>query len=135
MKSFKSVFAKAACMLALVSVSNSFAVTQAQVQPQQVMANDSAGNIRFVRMEEGMLVFDLNLRNLPAKGSMLRITDGDNNILFEGKISTETYNVRYKIVRGGISKIDFEISAKKIILNQSFNVKTRTEEKVEVLKA
>ncbi len=135
MKSLRSVFIKTTCMLVLASVSNSFTATQAQVQPQQFVANESAGTIRFVRIEGDMLVFELHLINLSPKGSKLRILDGDNNTLFEEKISTETYNIRYKIVRGDISKINFEVSGKTIFLNQSFNVKSRTEEKIEVVKA
>lgn len=135
MKSLRSVFIKTTCMLALASVSNSFTVTQAQIQAQPIVATESASIIRFVRIDGDMLVFELSLRNLPPKGSNLRILDGDNNTLLEEKISTETYNIRYKIVRGDISKIKFEISGKRIFLNQSFNVKSRTEEKIEVTKA
>jgi hypothetical protein len=81
------------------------------------------------------VLFELHLTNLPANGSKLRILDGDNNTLLEEKISTETYNIRYKIARGDISIINFEISGKKIFLNQSFSIKSRTEEKIEVARA
>ena len=122
-------------MLCFVSLSNSFNITQAQVQPQSFAVNESAGTIRFVKAEGDMLVFELRLTNLPANGSRLRILDGDNNTLLEERIGTETYNIRYKIVRGDMSKINFEVWGKKIFLNQSFNVKSRLEEKVEVTKA
>ena len=68
MKTIKSVFIKATCMLALIVVSNSFSLTQAQVQLNYFTAADSTGDIRFVRAEGEMLVFELNLKNLPAKG-------------------------------------------------------------------
>ena len=136
MKSFKSVFTKAACMLVLASLSNSFTISQAQMQLQFIAAKESPGNIRFVRIEGDMLVFELRLSNLPPQGSTLRISDGENITIFEKKISAETYNIRCKIVmKGDISKINFEIYGKKVFLNESFNVKFRTEEKVEVTKA
>ena len=135
MKSVKSVFTKTACMLALVSVSNSFSITQAQVQPQYVVMNKTMSNIRFVRMEGDMLVFEVYLSNLPLGGSVLRIKDGENNTLFEEKINTGTHNIRYKIVRGDINRINFEVSGKKILLNQSFDVRSRVEEKIEVTRA
>jgi hypothetical protein len=134
MKSLKTVFIRTACMLFLVSLSNSFNITQAQakVQTQAVAANETSGSIRFVQAEGDMLVFELHFTNLPAKGSKLRIIDGDNNTLLEQNISTEIYNIRYKIVKGEISKINFEVSGKKLFLNQSFTIKSRTEEKIEV---
>jgi hypothetical protein len=135
MKSLKSVFIRTTFMLLLASLSNSFTISHAQVQPQTVAANESSSSIRFVRAEGDMLVFELRLINLPANGSKLRILDGDNNTLLEEKINTETYNIRYKIARGDISKINFEVSGRKIFLNQSFTIQSRTEEKIEVTKA
>lgn len=135
MKSFQSVFTKAACMLVFAVTSNSFTVTEAQARPESVVTDESPSHIRFVRVDGEMLVFDLHLKNLPENGSMLRITDGDSNTLFEEKIRAATYNVRYKIAKGDIHKINFEVAGKKILFNQSFNVKSRTEEKIEVTKA
>lgn len=132
MKTLQSFFAKATCMLLLVSLTNSFSVTQAQVQARAVTDHASPGNIRFVQAEGDILIFELRLTNLPANGSMLRISDGNNNTIFEERISTETYNKRYKISRGDISRISFEISGKKIFMNQSFEVRSRTEERIEV---
>jgi hypothetical protein len=82
-----------------------------------------------------MLVFELHLTNLPAKGSKLRIMDGEHNTLLEQNIRTEVYDIRYKIVWGDINTINFEVSGKKLFLNQSFTIKSRTEEKIEVTRA
>ncbi len=71
MKSIKSVFIKAACMLTLVLVSNSFNPTNAQSVFYASASSDSKGDIHFVHANDGMLVFELNLKNLPAKGSIL----------------------------------------------------------------
>jgi hypothetical protein len=134
MKSVKSVFIKATCMLALVLVSNSFSKTQAQPVLYAVSATETKGDIRFVNAQDGMLVFELNLKNLPAKGSMLQIKDEAGNLIFEERIKTETFNVRYKIERNSISKISFEVTAKKMLLNKSFSINSRMEEKIEVAK-
>jgi hypothetical protein len=133
MKSLKSFFIRTSCMLFLVLLSNSFSVTKAQ--SQNIVSTETPNSIRFIKTEGDMLVFELRLTNLPANGSKLRIIDGDNNTLLEQKIGTETYNIRYKIARGDISKINFEVSGKKIFLNQSFIIKSRIEEKVEVTRA
>jgi hypothetical protein len=133
MKSLRSVFIRTTCMLFLVSVSNSFTATQAQ--SQTLVLNETSNSIRFVQAEGDVLVFELHLTNLPAKGSKLRIIDGDNNTLLEQNIRTESYNIRYKILKGDISKINFEVSGKKLLLNQSFSIKSRIEEKIEVTKA
>ena len=136
MKSFKSVFAKTAGMLVLVSSLNSFSSnTQAQLTPQYVSVNEFTGNIRFVRVVGDMLVFELHLNTILPKGSTLRVSDGENNLIFEERTSTATYNIRYKIFRNDMDKVNFEISDKKLLLNQSFNIKSRMEEKAEVTKA
>jgi hypothetical protein len=136
MKSLKSLFTKTVCMLVLVSVSNSFSFASAQeAKPTYATAKEPVNNIRFVRLDGDMLVFELSLYNLPAKGSSIRIMDGENNLLFEEKISAQTYNVRYKIARENISKVNFEIFSKKVLLYQAFNVDFKTEEKLEVTKA
>lgn len=120
-------------MLLIAFLSNSFTI--AKPQPLAITVNESSANIRFVRAEGDLLVFELHLNNLPVNGSRLRIFDGDNNTILEEKITTVVYNMRYKIARGDISKISFEISGKKIFMNQSFDVRSRTEEKIEVTRA
>lgn len=133
MKSIKSVFIKATCLLAFILVCNSFSLTQAQVQANYA-AVDSTGDIRFITAENGMLIFELNLKSLPAKGSRLKIMNETGDLLFEQDIKTETYDMRYKIERNDISKIIFEVSNRKILVNKSFAINTWTEEKISVAK-
>lgn len=134
MKSVKSVFIKAAFMLSLFSISNSFSVTQAQPTLYTITDAETKGDIHFVDAQDGMLVFELNLKNLPAKGSMLQIKDEAGNLIFEESIKTENYNVRYKIERNNITKISFEVTANKMLLNKTFSIKSRMEERIEVAK-
>lgn len=134
MKSIKSFFIKAACMLAMVLVSNSFSPTNAQSMLYAASTFTPGSDIHFVHADDGMLVFELNLKNLPAKGSMLQIKDEAGNLLFEQDIKTETLNVRYKIERNEIKKITFEVTGRKFLLNKSFSIISRMEEKIEVAK-
>jgi len=131
----RSSLTKAACMLAFVSASNSFDPAQAQEKSQYIVMNENASNIRFVGLEGEMLVFELKLKTLLPKGSILTISDEENNLIFEERTSADTYSIRYKIARNNFSKINFEISNKQFSLNQSFNINSRMEEKVEVTKA
>jgi len=135
MKSIKSVFLKASCMLAFTLIANSFSKTQAQqVQAKYAAASESGSDIRFMQMENNMLVFELDLKNLPAKGTMLSITDESGNVLFEQSIKTTTYQRRYKIERNNLSKIEFKVSKRNFNLNRTFSINTWMEEKISVAK-
>jgi len=134
MKSVKTIFIKAACMLAFVFASNAIYLTQATAQLSRQVYADGKGDIRCISADNGMLVFELNLQNLPAKGSKLEITDDTGNLIFEERITTATFNVRYKIERNNISKLIFEVSGRNLRLNKSFSINSRTEEKIEVAK-
>jgi hypothetical protein len=108
----------------------------AQAQSQTILASNKAVNkIQFVGMEGDMLVFDLQLTNLPAKGSWIRVMDGDKNVLFEKRIHSSTYSKRYKIIKDNISKLHFEVINHETILKESFQLKYKVEEKMEVVKA
>jgi uncharacterized protein YxjI len=132
MKSIKSVFIKATCMFALVSFFSSFSLTEAQTVVYSVSAADSMGDIRFVNATDGMLVFELHLTNLPVKGSMLQIKDEAGNLIFEQNIKSVTFQERFRIERNEISKITFEVTGKKLLLNKSFSIISRMEERIEV---
>ncbi len=110
--------------------------TFAQAQSQTFLASNKAVNkIQFVGMEGDMLVFDLQLGNLPEKGSWIRVMDGDKNVLFEKRIHSSTYSKRYKIIKDNISKLHFEVINHETILKESFQLKYKVEEKMEVVKA
>ncbi len=135
MKIIKSVFIKTTCLLILILVSNSFSLIQAQTVFYPVSANEIKDNIRFVNVENDMLVFELNLKDLPVKGSTLTIKDEASNLLLEQKIVADTFRVLYKIVRNDISKITFEVvSSNRVFLNKSFSINRWIEEKIEVAK-
>ena len=127
-KLFSGVFILALAFLSIQSF--------AQDQPQNLVANNYTTNkVRFVGIEDNMLVFDLKLSNLPLKGSRIRIVDGDNNVLFEHRTSAATYIKRFKIVRDNLKDIHFEVINKETILKESFQLKYTVEEKMEIIKA
>ncbi len=91
--------------------------------------------IKFIGSEENMLIFELNLYDVPATGSTLVILDAEKNVIFRQKILYNSYTRRYKIVCDGISGVTFKISGKEFALNQSFSIRHRIEEKWEVKKS
>ena len=129
----KSIIVKVSCLLALIVLSCSVSFTQARTLPVDQVVSDS-GDIRFVQAEDGVLVFELNLKNLPAKGSMLKIMDETGNLIYEETIKTASFSRLYKIERNNISRIVFEVSGKKILLNKTFSINSHMEERIEVAK-
>lgn len=117
-------------MLLLASLANSFSMANAQPVPVFAEGKNTAGIINFIGTEGDMLVFELKLSNLPKKGSMVRILDGELNSLFEQKIYAVQYQVRYKIPRGEMTRISFEVSGKQFFINQAFSIGSKTEEQV-----
>lgn len=110
--------------------------TFVQAQSQTFLASNKAVNkIQFVGVEGDMLIFDLQLNNLPEKGSWIRITDDEKYVLFEERIHSTIYSKRYKIVRQHINTLHFEVITKETILKESFRLKYKVEEKMEVVKA
>lgn len=95
---------------------------------------DDNGKIEFVKSDNGDLYFEVGLKNIPAKGCMLRITDQFNEVIYEGKISAGTYAKTFKFPGNEMTKINFDISGKKYQLYRSFNLKYKVETKLEVSK-
>jgi len=122
-------------MLALTSLSSFFEPAKAQLHAGYVSVAEPAENIRFVSVEANMLIFELRLNELLPKGSMIRIIDGEDNIIFEERTEADTYSISYKIIRNDMSIINFQVFNKNFSLNQSFKVSSRLEEKIEVTKA
>lgn len=129
----KSIIVKVSCLLALIVLSGSFSFSQARPMPVTHTVSDS-GDIRFVQAADGVLVFELNLKNLPARGSLLKIMDETGNLVYEETIKAETFSRLYKIERNNISRIVFEVSGKKILLNKAFSINSHIEERIEVAK-
>lgn len=130
MKSVKLFLLKAVMLISISCAVNSVVCAQ-----HYIAENELNNKIKFVGMEGELLVFDLQFCNLPPKGSVLRILDGDKNLIHEERINSQNYSRRYKIICGDISKLYFELSGKQIILEQSFLINYKVETKWEITKA
>ncbi len=96
--------------------------------------NIARGDIRFVKGDAYSLTFEVNLAQIPAKGCQLRIADQTGEIIFEKRILSADYREIYKVERGNLSKITFEASGKSFHFEESFNLRYKMEEKIEVTK-
>lgn len=106
------------------------------VHAQHYLAeNTTVNKVQFAGIDGELLVFDLQLADLPAKGSVLRILDENRNVVHEERIKGTSLVRRYKIVKDNMTKLYFEVSNRQIILKQSFNINYKVETKWEVTKA
>lgn len=132
MRSVKSVFTKTVLVALFFFSSGNFLFAQTQPAPEETTGMEN--KIKFVGSEEDMLVFEVQLDNLPVKGSTLSILDEKNNPIFEERITTGVLIRRYKIARDEMGMITFKISGKTFSVSQSFTINYRVEEKLEVKK-
>lgn len=132
MKSYKSIFPKTALVALLLFSSGNFLFGQTQPVISTVTGEDT--KIKFAGSEGDMLVFEVQLDNLPVKGTTLTIVDETNNLIFEERILKTSHTCRYKVVRNNMEMITFKISGKTISFNQSFTINYKVEEKLEVKK-
>lgn len=108
--------------------------SQPTLKPLAAMENNSLASIEFVMADKETLVFDVNLVGLPETGCSFKIYDASGDILFEQRINTGSYRKLYRIERNNSDKISFEARGKNFRLNESFNLRFRLEEKIEVTK-
>jgi len=85
-------------------------------------------------MNDNMFVFDVHLTSLPLKGNVIRITDGNNNLLFEERINAKVHRRRYEVERSVTDKIYFQMINRQLFLKELFLLNHKVEEKWEVVK-
>ena len=90
------------------------------------------GKVEFVKSENGNIYFEVGLKNIPAKGCMLRITNQSNELIYESKISAHSYAKTFKLPYNDLTKVNFDISGKKYQVYRSFDLKYKVETKLEV---
>jgi hypothetical protein len=133
MKSYKSIFSKLAIVAFFLFSSGNFLF--GQTQPIYVTTTSEDIKIKFAGLDGEMLVFEVELQNLPVKGTSLSISDDQNNILFEERILKTSHTCRYKIAgTTNMGMITFKVSGKTILVNQSFTINYKIEERLEVKK-
>jgi len=112
-----------------------FSMSSFSVQESLTNGPGTGSAIDFVMMENNRLIFDIDLRDLPAEGVKFSIMDQDQNIIFEDYITKTAYAKRYKIERMNLEKIIFEVNRKGYRFIRSFHIKSKLEEKLEVVNA
>jgi hypothetical protein len=128
-----TTFFKKAAIVPLVFISLS-CFSQPTLKPLVAMVNNPAANIEFVKADKETLLFDVNLAGLPETGCRLKIYDASGEILFEKWINAPSYRKLYRIERNNSDKISFEAKGKDFRFNESFNLRFKLEEKLEVTK-
>ena len=132
MKSFKSFIPKTVFIALLLFNAGNFLF--AQKQPEVEAAQGADSRIKFAGSEGDMLIFEVHLDNLPAKGTVLSILNDSGDPIFEERISATFHNCRYKITRNNMEMITFTVSGKAFYYIQSFTINYAIEEKLEVKK-
>jgi hypothetical protein len=128
-----NLFIRQMIMLPLISIS-ALCFSQGTFESLALKKETSKGNVEFLKSEGNMLVFEVNLRQVPQKGCLLRISNEAGDVIFEKKITTETYKQTYRIDRSNASKISFEATGKNFLFREAFDLRMRIEEKLEVVK-
>lgn len=95
---------------------------------------DNKGKVEFVKSENGNLFFEVDLKDIPATGCTISISNQEDQLLFEDQVKTNSYRKTFLIPHDGSSKIYFEVSGKKYRIYQSFDLKYKVETKWEVSK-
>jgi len=89
-----------------------------QAPALDIAAPVNEARIKYAGLQGDMLLFDVQLDNLPANGASLKITDNFGNIIFEEKIVESTLYRRYMIPKSDLEMITFKITGKIISFKQ-----------------
>lgn len=106
-------------------------------QPLKLLAapdTNSVVKIEFVKADPEALVFDVDLSGLPETGCTLTVYGPSGEVLFKEWIKARSYRKHYRIERNNSDKISFEARGKNLRFKESFNLRYRLEEKIEVTK-
>lgn len=95
---------------------------------------DTPFAIRYVGVQDDLIAFDVHLAALPHK-SVLRILDGEGNLMHQESIRTASFQRRYKIRPETARRIKFEVSKGGTLHSQAFDIAVRFEEKLLVTAA
>jgi hypothetical protein len=91
--------------------------------------------IRFAGVEKEYLIFEVDLSPAAGKEGLLRIRDGNRELLFEERLRGGKGTRRYKLRRDGIERLQFELHYNRQLLEERFTVNSYLEEKIEVSKS
>ncbi len=98
------------------------------------VTNTENSTIEFVKLEDDMLVFKVSLSQIPEKGCQLQISNENGDVIFEQKITSSSFQQIYRIERNNMSQLNFAATGKNFRFVESFNLRFKVEEKIEVSK-
>lgn len=130
MKSIKSFIPKTVFIVFFLFNGANSLFAQKQKETQIVQAIE--GRINFAGSQEDMLIFDVHLDDLPAKGTLLTILNESGEPIFTERISATFHSCRYKILPNNMELITFVVTGKSFYYDQSFTIHHKTEEILEV---
>ena len=129
---FSQSFFKAA--IAISSTASSEFVKAGKEVQSDTVALSIPSSIEFVRADEELLVFEVNLEQIPEKGCTLTIYEGSGETLFQKRINSPTFRQIFKIAKSNFDQINFEARGKNYLVKEWFYLQFKLEEKLEVTK-
>ena len=128
----KTIFALiAATLLSTLFVQPS--VSQSTAEHHSIVENTKT--VSYLGVKNEMLVFEVKLHLNDNELKILSIYDEVGNEIYSERIRTNTFVKQYMIAKSSVGKIQFTLRGKKSIMNETFQVNYRTEERLEISKA
>ena len=93
----------------------------------------AVNNVQYIGLMDQLIVFELRLTDLSDRSVTLSILDENDNEIWSEKIDGSLIK-RYKFDKNRFHKIRFHVKGRRQILNETFNVSYKTEEKLFVLR-
>lgn len=110
-------------------------LSRAQHQNTLFSTPSTGGHVHFIGINEGMLVFEVQLENVQQKEIVLTIDDENGYEIYSERIEKPAFIKRYKIEKNAMNKIQFNIKEQQKTSTETFNVNYKLEEKFEISKA
>ncbi|OSZ81068.1 hypothetical protein CAP36_07475 [Chitinophagaceae bacterium IBVUCB2] len=102
---------------------------------QPVPNNPENVTVRYIGMELDHLVFVVLVENTTKEKLRFKISDENNNVLFEDLLRKQKFEQKFLFAKDGIKDIRFEIKGKNYSECRQFGISTRTIEEVSVKEA
>lgn len=96
---------------------------------------ENTKSVSYLGIKNEMLVFEVILNFDDKEIKTLNIYDENGNELYSERIKTNTFVKQYMFAKNESAKIQFTLRGKKSILNETFQVDYKFEEKLVISKA
>lgn len=96
---------------------------------------DNTRSVSYLGLKNEMLVFEVSLNFDDNETRILKIYDENSIEIYSERIKTNTFVKQYMFAKNAGAKIQFTLRGKKTILNETFEVNYKIEEKLVITKA